>query len=553
MTKTNDVELLFNNFKTKLYKAHGDKYSVVSDVSDYKTGASILKFKCNVHGNEYEAQPRYVVKSLTGRCPLCEKEINFNSFVERAIKIHGDKYTYEFEKYLGMAKPMQIGCKLHGYFPKAPSAHLEGQGCTFCSKENENKQNLSNIKNKIEEKHGNKYIILSSPEDYRTINSKLLIRCYKHGEYKASASGVLNSKTGTCTQCALEEEANNFISKAVELHGEKYSYRPEDYISSRDYMSIKCNKHGTIFKQRPSAHLQGQNCPECGRGASASKIMMPEETVISKLRDIFGDTYDYSKIVYAGVFDKVEIVCRKHGPFWIVPNNALNCKRGGICIKCNAELKAEEAAKSFVTNATKLFGDIYDFSDVVYKNNRVPVNIRCKVHDEWFSVKPNSLLSKGTGCSICGKSRMSRWDISTVLRNKRVFCGKDGSCYLFRIQTSDTVYHKIGFTSLKTKKRLNMIVKELPDCDCSIVGEYKGTLINSIKLEKVLHQMFYNNWCDNHSLVFGGKTEIFNLNEADIVKVLSIFRNIDTSILDQITTNRIPKMLLENIKIKAET
>lgn len=548
MTKTNDVELLFNNFKTKLYKAHGDKYSVVSESSEYKTGVSILKFKCNVHNCEYEAKPRYVVKSPTGRCNLCEKEINFNSFVERATKVHGDKYTYEFEKYLGMHKPMQIGCNLHGHFLKAPIAHVDGQGCTFCSKVEESRLNFRNISSKIKDKHAGKYILVSSPDDYTDLRCFVTARCEKHGEYTAKAGGVLTSRTGLCQQCALDEEANNFITKAKEMHGDKYSYKPEDYKSSRDYMEILCNTHKTVFKQRPSAHLQGQGCPECGQISAILNMSKTQDEFIESLQKIYGNTYDYSRVNYTGAFNKVEIVCKKHGSFLIAANNALSKRANSLCIKCNKELNLTVRGKAFIEKSTELHAGKYDYSEVVYKGNKTRVKLRCKIHDHDFYTIPNKHMTSLAGCPICAKETMNRWTINAVMKNKQSFDRRNGSCYLFKISNASEAYYKVGFTSLTPKERCSQINAELTDYTCDVISSFSGTLTNAIKLEKVLHNIYKYKRYSNIPIDFGGKTELFALSQEDIEMVVSVFKNIDTHILDCIVSSQIGNEVIVKIK-----
>ena len=53
---------------------------------------------------------------------------------------------------------------------------------------------------------------------------------------------------------------------------------------------------------------------------------------MEKAREVHGDKYDYSKVDYAGFNDKVEIVCRKHGSFWV--KFWLHAKYGDGCVKC---------------------------------------------------------------------------------------------------------------------------------------------------------------------------------------------------------------------------
>jgi len=50
------------------------------------------------------------------------------------------------------------------------------------------------------------------------------------------------------------------------------------------------------------------------------KLKTQKET-IKEFMLIHFDTYDYSKVEYIGIHDKVTIVCKVHGPFEQTPNN----------------------------------------------------------------------------------------------------------------------------------------------------------------------------------------------------------------------------------------
>lgn len=51
-----------------------------------------------------------------------------------------------------------------------------------------------------------------------------------------------------------------FITKSILVHGSKYDYSKVDYVNDSTLIDIVCFHHGT-FKQSPSNHLRGNNCP----------------------------------------------------------------------------------------------------------------------------------------------------------------------------------------------------------------------------------------------------------------------------------------------------
>lgn len=56
------------------------------------------------------------------------------------------------------------------------------------------------------------------------------------------------------------------------------------------------------------------------------------EIFIARSREIHGDKYDYSRVIYKTCKDKVEIICPIHGSFMQTPDHHINDKNG--CPKC---------------------------------------------------------------------------------------------------------------------------------------------------------------------------------------------------------------------------
>lgn len=60
-------------------------------------------------------------------------------FVSDAIKVHGDKYNYKDVVYINNHTKIKIICPKHGEFFITPMAHLQGQGCRYCTKDSRKK------------------------------------------------------------------------------------------------------------------------------------------------------------------------------------------------------------------------------------------------------------------------------------------------------------------------------------------------------------------------------------------------------------------------------
>lgn len=137
-----------------------------------------------------------------------------------------------------------------------------------------------------------------------------------------------------------------FISKAREIHGDKYDYSKVEYVNNKTKVCIICPEHGE-FWQRPDKHLQGHGCTYC-----FTSYRKTTEQFIKEARKIHGDRYDYSKTVYGkNNREPVCIICPKHGEFWQAPEKHL-CGHG--CIVCNYSSMERETEK-YLTECNIIF------------------------------------------------------------------------------------------------------------------------------------------------------------------------------------------------------
>lgn len=116
---------------------------------------------------------------------------------------------------------------------------------------------------------------------------------------------------------------------------------------------------------------------------------------IEKANLIHHDKYDYSKTVYTNMKSKVIIVCPVHGQFEQTPDKHIHGKCG--CPSCAGNMQG--TFQSFVSKAMIIHGNKYDYTDVIYQNNKTPVKIKCKKHGSFVQAPTNHL--KGKGCPCC--------------------------------------------------------------------------------------------------------------------------------------------------------
>ena len=179
-----------------------------------------------------------------------------------------------------------------------------------------------------------------------------------------------------------------FIKKCIEVHGNKYDYSKVVFTGVRNKVCIICPEHGE-FEQIAAYHLGGHGCPMCG----GTKKLTTEEFV-RRAKQIHGNKYDYSKVEYINQSTKICITCPEHGEFWQLPSQHLS---GNGCSKCAGFCDSTE---DFILKAKKIHGDKYDYSKVNYVSMRDKICIICPEHGEFWQYPFDHVNEHG--CPKCG-------------------------------------------------------------------------------------------------------------------------------------------------------
>ena len=187
-------------------------------------------------------------------------------FLDKAKKIHGDKFDYSKVDYRTAKTKVTISCKEHGDFLVTPNNHLSGNGCPKClGRGFTPEEQLENFIKDGHRIHNNKY-------DYSLVNitdSKLTIICPIHGKFKQSKIGHITNKSG-CPTCGGIKKGisrrlpkDEFVTKANETHNNRYTYDNVVYQGAHKKVNVTCPTHGD-FSITPANHWSnGVGCPSC--------------------------------------------------------------------------------------------------------------------------------------------------------------------------------------------------------------------------------------------------------------------------------------------------
>lgn len=274
--------------------------------------------------------------------------------------------------------------------------------------------------------HGNKYdYSLLTPSSNR---EKSTIICPEHGPFEQRIYMHIFRKQG-CPKCeGLNMTNDEFINKSLKIHKNRYTYPRTVFTGKRKNVIITCEEHGD-FPQKAYLHLKGVGCPYCAGCAKSDN-----DEFIKKSNKIHNNLYDYSNSDYKNARTPVEIICKKHGPFWQTPNKHL---MGHGCQKCfcsKGELLIERLLKINKINyiPQKVFKDCFYKRNLKFDFYLPDYNICIEYDGEQHSI--NYRFEKD----------MERLKVRKIRDQiKNIYCEEKGIKF-YRINYNDNIEQKLN-------------------------------------------------------------------------------------------------------------
>jgi phage FluMu protein Com len=266
-----------------------------------------------------------------------------DEFVRRSRELHGDKYGYDEAVYVGQRTKVKIFClACQKSFEQFPRKHYaQGEGCWDC--------------------------------------------------------GVAKrAKTQTLT-------FEQFVSCAKKKHGSRYEYDRTTYVKAKDKLTIRCRGCGDVFEQQGNAHLQGSGCPRCSSLQAHAKQSYGGAGFIVRARLIHGDKFEYLGCADVNWTQKSTVTWRCRDCGLIRDQLVLNHLAGNGCARCSKQER--HTTDSFIAKSLATHGkDRYDYSEVTFVTNRIPVWITCKKCNTRWKIKPDNHMN-GKGCPRCAAKK----------------------------------------------------------------------------------------------------------------------------------------------------
>lgn len=222
---------------TRAKSVHGDKYDYSK--SKYVNQNKKLCIICPEHGEFWQTPTAHTF--LKEGCPKCSGKYRMTTedWVEKAKKIHGDKYDYSKVLFKNAFEKVCIICPEHGEFWQAAHSHLEGYGCKKCAAKARQKKYSKGKERFVEEArkiHGDRYDY--SKVDYKNANTKVCIICPEHGEFWQTPIGHLSNYQG-CPFCKTRSKMELALKELFEKNNIEYVHEKKfDWLKYYDNLRI---------------------------------------------------------------------------------------------------------------------------------------------------------------------------------------------------------------------------------------------------------------------------------------------------------------------------
>lgn len=293
-------------------------------------------------------------------------------------------------------------------FQQTPASHLSGIGCPACT--GNKRYTTEDVLKESKEIYGDLYILDNIK--YSNRKTPFEVICSKHGSFLKTRTEFITNKSG-CNKCSRQTlDTKLFKELAREKHGDRYDYSLSNYFKSNLKIIIICKLHGK-FLMRPNNHLNGQGCPSCG-----GKDEITLEEIQKRNFDRYGDKYTLLDKIYSNSGIPLTFRCNKHGVIFKT-NIYKHIKHYG-CKKCfreHIDNNTADNVHSFLERAKVLHHNKYDYGMVLYKGNKIPVNIICPKHGSFYQ-RPDAHIH-GVGCPTCSSSK-GELKIYHFLKNKKI-------------------------------------------------------------------------------------------------------------------------------------
>ena len=193
------------------------------------------------------------------------------------------------------------------------------------------------------------------------------------------------------------EESRDLLE---ELVNDKFIFDKMEYKKAKSKINFTCKKCGHTFQRTLGNYQRTDKCPYC-----EGKInKWDTESFIEKLKRVWGDTLDYSKVNYTDIDSKITLICKKHNHEY--NQTAYEAKKGQHgCKECASEKQSKTLSKPLSYHKDEIFKALRDRVTLLrrYEEDSTYGIFKCNEHNIEFKQYLSHAKKGVLACPECIK------------------------------------------------------------------------------------------------------------------------------------------------------
>lgn len=215
-------------FISEALEIHKSFYSYEKSI--YTGRANKVIITCPIHGDFEQRAGDHLSGHGCSKCKnnkLKQIKDSRDEFIEKAKRVHGNKYDYSKANYIDSQTKVCIICPEHGEFWQRPYSHIAGHGCSFCYNDSKvlSQEEFLKLAKLV---HGDRYDYSKSV--YINTKTPVEIICPIHGIFWQTPNVHLSNKSG-CPKCSISK-GEEFIMNLLNNNNIKFTYNYKIDIDS---------------------------------------------------------------------------------------------------------------------------------------------------------------------------------------------------------------------------------------------------------------------------------------------------------------------------------
>ena len=360
---------------------HGDKFDYNYLIrNNVQINSVLCKFEipCNGCHKMYSTTPGNFIHHKK-KCLCWLNKVrwkgNLKEFLERAVRIHSDKYDYSgitSDMINTIDSELKFPCKGCGkiYTTTIDNFITKERDCPCWSNKVHWKGDVPRFITEAKAKHGDHYDYSHlEPSMIQTANSVLNLPCNGCGKiYNPTLHSFINNVTGCPCWARLvrwKSDLQRVLAEAIAKHGDRYDYSrlQADQIENVDSrLDLTCNNCGKPYNPTIDTFINhGCDC-SCWSNRLPWKGDLPR--VIASARELHGDKYDYSRLRADQIENTnslLELPCNNCGGTY-KPTLGNFIYQGSDCPCYFRGISWKGDLPRVIASARELHGDKYDYS-----------------------------------------------------------------------------------------------------------------------------------------------------------------------------------------------